>query len=418
MLGLKRGTVLLAPHETGWETYAAETMKRLRAILGDAAVEMQHVGSTAVPTIQAKPIVDLAVAVRQLSDVEPLFPALEAQGFYHAAHCDNEGQILLVCGDLEADTRTCHIHVVRAGSMEWRNDINFRDYLNFYPKKAAEYEALKQELQRRYPNDRSAYTEGKAEWIAYALRKALVWSFLGEKVHVEMDRPIGTEHPKHPGLYYPINYGYVPGVLGGDGEELDVYVLGVSEPIEAFDGRVIGIVHRRDDNEDKLVAAPDGRIFDQAQIAQQVYFQEKYYHSEVEPLYHHSCGVIPFRRGEKGFEYLLLLQRESNTWSFPKGHQERGENERETVLREAWEETGCRARLLDGFREEITYAMEDRKGQKRVTLVLGRLEGELSLREEEIAAARWMSAEEALPLLHKGYRTILDKAEEFLSKQG
>ena len=92
MLGLKRGTVLLAPHETGWETYAAETMKRLRAILGDAAVEMQHVGSTAVPTIQAKPIVDLAVAVRQLSDVEPLFPALEAQGFYHAAHCDNEGQ--------------------------------------------------------------------------------------------------------------------------------------------------------------------------------------------------------------------------------------------------------------------------------------------------------------------------------------
>ena len=179
MLGLKRGTVLLAPHETGWETYAAETMKRLRAVLGDAAVEMQHVGSTAVPTIQAKPIVDLAVAVRQLSDVEPLFPALEAQGFYHAAHCDNEGQILLVCGDLEADTRTCHIHVVRAGSMEWRNYINFRDYLNFYPKKAAEYEALKQELQRRYPNDRSAYTEGKAEWIAYALRKALVWSFLG-----------------------------------------------------------------------------------------------------------------------------------------------------------------------------------------------------------------------------------------------
>ena len=200
MLGLKRGMVLLAPHEKSWETYAAETMDRLRAILGDRAVEMQHVGSTAVPAIQAKPIVDLAVAVRQLSDVEPLFPALEKQGFYHAAHCDDEGQILLVCGDLEADTRTCHIHVVRAESMEWRNDVNFRDYLNFYPKKAAEYEALKQGLQRRFPNDRKAYTEGKAEWIAYALRKALVWSFLGERVHAEMDRPLGTEHPKHPGL--------------------------------------------------------------------------------------------------------------------------------------------------------------------------------------------------------------------------
>lgn len=418
MLGLKRGTVLLAPHEKEWETFAVETMDRLRAVLGDTAVEMQHVGSTAVPAIQAKPIVDLAVAVRSLSDVEPLFPALEAQGFYHAAHGDDEGQILLVCGDLKADTRTCHIHVVRAGSMEWRNYVNFRDYLNFYPKKAAEYEALKQELQRRFPNDRNAYTEGKAEWIAYTLRKALVWSFLGEKVHVEMDRPIGTEHPKHPGLYYPINYGYLPGVVGGDGEELDVYVMGVQEPLKTFDGRVIGIVHRQDDNEDKLAAAPDGMIFDQAQIARQVSFQEKYYHSEVEPLYHHSCGVIPCRPGEKGFEYLLLLQRESNTWSFPKGHQEMGETERETALREAWEETGCRAELWDGFRQEITYALKERKGQKRVTLFLGRLEGELSLRREEIAASRWMNAEQALALLHKGYRPILEKAEDFLSKQG
>ena len=417
MLGLKRGTVLLAPHEKSWETYAAETMDRLRAILGDRAVEMQHVGSTAVPAIQAKPIVDLAVAVRQLSDVEPLFPALEKQGFYHAAHCDDEGQILLVCGDLEADTRTCHIHVVRAESMEWRNYLNFRDYLNFYPKKAAEYEALKKELQQRFPNDRKAYTEGKAEWIAYALRKALVWSFLGERVHAEMDRPLGTEHPKHPGLYYPINYGYLPGVVGGDGEELDVYVLGVREPLETFDGRVIGIIHRQDDNEDKLAAAPDGMIFDQAQIAQQVFFQEQYHCSRVEPLYHRSCGVIPFRRGENGLEYLLLLQRESNTWSFPKGHQEMGETERETVLRETLEETGCRAELADGFRQEITYALKERKGQKRVTLFLGRLEGELSLRQEEIVTARWMNAEQALTLLHQGYRPILEKTERFLSKQ-
>lgn len=232
-----------------------------------------------------------------------------------------------------------------------------------------------------------------------------------------MDRPLGTEHPKHPGLYYPINYGYLPGVVGGDGEELDVYVLGVREPLETFDGRVIGIIHRQDDNEDKLVAAPDGMIFDQAQIAQQVFFQEQYHCSQVEPLYHHSCGVIPFRRGEKGFEYLLLLQRRSNTWSFPKGHQEMGETERETVLRETLEETGCRVELADGFRQEITYALKERKGQKRVTLFLGRLEGELSLRQEEIVTARWMNAEQALTLLHQGYRPILEKTERFLSKQ-
>ena len=219
----------------------------------------------------------------------------------------------------------------------------------------------------------------------------------------------GPEHPKHPGLYYPINYGYLPGVVGGDGEELDVYVLGVREPLETFDGRVIGIIHRQDDNEDKLVAAPDGMIFDQAQIAQQVFFQEQYHCSRVEPLYHRSCGVIPFRRGENGLEYLLLLQRESHTWSFPKGHQEMGETERETVLRETLEETG--------FRQELAYALEGRKGWKRVTLFLGRLEGELSLRQEEIVTARWMNAEQALTLLHQGYRPILEKTERFLSKQ-
>ena len=88
------------------------------------------------------------------------------------------------------------------------------------------------------------------------------------------------------------------------------------------------------------------------------------------------------------------------------------------MLRETLEETGCRAELADGFRQEITYALKERKGQKRVTLFLGRLEGELSLRQEEIVAARWMNAEQALTLLHQGYRPILEKAERFLSKQG
>ncbi len=118
--------------------------------------------------------------------------------------------------------------------------------------------------------------------MTFTERKELVRSYLGKTVTVKIDRPIGSIHPKHPDLIYPINYGYIPGVMGGDGEELDVYVLEVKEPISEFTGRIIGVIHREDDNEDKLVAAPEGVIFSQGEITEAVYFQEKYYTTKTE----------------------------------------------------------------------------------------------------------------------------------------
>ena len=79
---------------------------------------------------------------------------------------------------------------------------------------------------------------------------------IGRPVHVVVDRPLGTVHPKHKDLIYEVNYGYVPNVLGGDGEEQDVYILGVDEPLATFDGVVIAVLHREDDDEEKWVAAP------------------------------------------------------------------------------------------------------------------------------------------------------------------
>ena len=85
-------------------------------------------------------------------------------------------------------------------------------------------------------------------------RKALAHSFLCKTVHIEIDRPIGYVHQKETySLTYPINYGYIPGVLGGDGEEMDVYLLGVDVPVNEFDAHIIAIVHRENDVEDKLV---------------------------------------------------------------------------------------------------------------------------------------------------------------------
>ena len=109
--------------------------------------------------------------------------------------------------------------------------------------------------------------------------------YLGQTVTIDIDRPIGYIHHKgEKTLVYPINYGYIPGVLGGDGEELDVFLMGVDHPVQTYTGVIIGIVYRADDVEDKLVMAPEGAVFTAEQMAVAVQFQEKYYHTTIRAL--------------------------------------------------------------------------------------------------------------------------------------
>lgn len=100
---------------------------------------------------------------------------------------------------------------------------------------------------------------------------------IGKYVTVTVDRPLGTYHPEHKDLYYPINYGYIEGIIAPDGEEQDAYILGVSQPVEKFSGKIIAIVHRRNDNEDKWVVAPPNLSFSKEEIEKQVNFQEQYF---------------------------------------------------------------------------------------------------------------------------------------------
>lgn len=121
--------------------------------------------------------------------------------------------------------------------------------------------------------------------MTYEERKAQVKSYLGKTVKIGIDRPLGYVHKKEKySLTYPINYGYIPDVLGGDGEELDVYLLGVNEPVQEYKCRIIAIVHRHNDIEDKLVGAPLGISFSKEEVENAVHFQEQYYDSEVEIL--------------------------------------------------------------------------------------------------------------------------------------
>ena len=279
MIGLERGTVRLLPYDVQWQAHGRKHCQRIASALSLPACRVMHVGSTSVPGLCAKPIIDIAVAVDDFDG--QITQAMESAGYLYRPDADTEWQRLFVEG--EGNWRSAHIHVVKYQSMEWRNYLNFREYLIAFPNVRDQYAALKAKLAQKYPDDRQAYTEAKAEFIRYTLRKAMVWSYLGQQIEALVDRPVGYVHVKGAKtLTYPINYGYIPGVLGGDGEELDVYYLGEQQPLQAFSGRVIAIVHRADDVEDKLVAAPEGMMFTASEICRQIYFQEQYYDTTVQ----------------------------------------------------------------------------------------------------------------------------------------
>jgi inorganic pyrophosphatase len=109
---------------------------------------------------------------------------------------------------------------------------------------------------------------------------ALARLWLGCRVTVRIDRPLGSRHPRW-GFLYPVNYGYLPGVTAPDGEELDAYVIGVEEPLSEFSGRCIAVVHRMDDDDDKLVVVPEGLPLTDDEIRALTHFQEQFFESEI-----------------------------------------------------------------------------------------------------------------------------------------
>lgn len=104
--------------------------------------------------------------------------------------------------------------------------------------------------------------------------------YLGKHITIEIDRPLGSRHPRYQ-FIYPVNYGFVPNTISGDGEELDAYVLGVFEPLAQFSGHCLAVIQRLNDNDDKLVLVPPGKTYSDAQIIALVEFQERFFESRI-----------------------------------------------------------------------------------------------------------------------------------------
>lgn len=235
---------------------------------------------------------------------------------------------------------------------------------------------------------------------------------LGKTVHIVVDRPIGYRHGS---LVYPVNYGYIPGLIAGDGEEQDVYILGIDQPVSSFDGRIVGAIRRQNDCEDKLIAAPIDQIFHQGEIAQAVHFQEQYFDYTIDSLFRKSCGVLPYRCKNGAREYLIVFGQFSQCWSLPKGHMEAGETESETALRELFEETGLTARLNTTIQASIEYPVCG-ICRKQVVFFPGEVDGEPAVRPGEIESYRWIQYDQLQDFLFpdtvEACKKLIRKMEE------
>ena len=408
-----RKQIRLSRHLSVWDTEAAAAMKSLRQILDNPEIQFRHIGSTAVRGILAVPVIDIAVGLSPTDDVQKVLDTLCKNG-YRSVPTDETGCIRLIRPGKDHTDRE-HLWVTRTGSRAWSDLLAFREYLNNHVIAANEYETLKVEAAKKFPHDPAAYCAAKSDFIRGILRLSFTDQFLGKHLTFVIDRPLGSVHPEHPDMVYPLNYGFLPGIPAPDGEELDAYIYGINRPMRRFTGTVIAVVHRKNDVEDKLVVAPSGMIAYEPQITEAVQFQEQYFDTSVICIYEKSCGGILYRIRQDGeIEYLVLYQHRSGTWSVPKGHIAAGESEKETALREIYEETGLRVKLIDGFRREMSYTVSA-KASKNVVIFLAEAVGELALGENEISDCLWLDKAAAIRRLGgRSIGRIIESAEVFI----
>ena len=185
ILGLENGVVKLYDHDPEWKVNADITIKRLWAILGSTAKDIQHIGSSAIRHIKAKPVIDIAVAVSNFEEVLLLTPDLEKEGFiFRGWEGKEERQPVFQCGEYLPKEKvmlilTHYIHIVMADNQQWLNYINLRDYMNAFPIVALEYEALKLQLSEKNRNDYDSYHKGKQNYIVEMSKNASIWHISG-----------------------------------------------------------------------------------------------------------------------------------------------------------------------------------------------------------------------------------------------
>ena len=164
--------IVLVPYDPQWPRLFEQEAARVRDLLGELVTRIEHIGSTAVPGLPAKPIIDLLVGVRSLDEAKQrAVPLLEAVGYSYWRDNPNKERMFLVKGLPPNGPRTHHLHMVEPASDSWER-LLFRDYLRAHADEAQRYATLKHDLVAQFPEDREGYTDGKSKYIAGVMAKA------------------------------------------------------------------------------------------------------------------------------------------------------------------------------------------------------------------------------------------------------
>lgn len=266
-------------------------------------------------------------------------------------------------------------------------------------------------------------------------------------ITVTVDRPMGSSHPDYPSLVYPVNYGYVEGIIAPDGEEQDAYVIGVDVAVDKFTGKKIAVIHRKDDIEDKWVVAPENVPYTKQQIEEMVYFQEQYFDSYIEMLNEEMWDAYDSCENKLGYKVprsmakslpegifhvvvmiytvtkdkkVLVTQRSKNKtnplkWEVTGGSILAGEKPAEGAVRELLEETGLSTSVND---LKPLYEYTDYKRHCIYHSYLNIMESEekIVLQEGETMNYMWLSYEEFVEIVMSD-RFVSSERQRFLSNR-
>lgn len=241
---------------------------------------------------------------------------------------------------------------------------------------------------------------------------------LGKYVRVRITDPMHSVDSEK-NFTYELNFGTVESGLDPHSPVKGAYVMGVTHRVRVFEGRVIAVIKRKNMGGIYLVVAPKSKRFIVHQIEDAIAFAEKEGSYELNCLYESSCGAIVYRIINGEVRFLLIKNRRSLNWGFPKGHMERGENEKETAYREVLEEAGIRIRFMPDFRFKSEYSIQGRIEKKVIIFLATTDDTTTTIQREEIEEYLWLKFDKAMnSLKFPNDKVLLRKANEYLIRTG
>lgn len=239
---------------------------------------------------------------------------------------------------------------------------------------------------------------------------------LGKYVRVRVTKPMNT-FDEETNTVFLLNYGIVENGLDPHTPVKGAYIMGVTHAVHNFEGRVIAVVRLQDKQGVYLVVSPKSKRFIVNDIKPAIEFAHKENTYAIDCLYERSCGAIVFRviGGEKRF--LLIKNKRSNHWGFPKGHIEMGETDEQTAMREVLEETGLHISIFDGFKSKSDYTIQARIEKSVLIFLATTNDTQTVIQPEEIEDYIWLNYETAQSTLnYSNDKTILESAQKFIEE--